>query len=248
MKMRILPGLVAISAFISGGVFGQADDVYPVLKTRDGNSYTNARISSVTAAYATVWYGNGDGARIPLSEMPEAVQQKYGYDPAKADAEIAAHRETVKAQEEARKDRLLRFVDGQPVAIANFTNLRGKVAQVLPDGILFVPNRIIVKHVAPIRPKLNDNQRVGIGYVPPAVATEEKTEVPGDQTVFVKCPTKGIVDGQEWDALCYLSGTYSNPKTDGTKATIQKYDTGLSYLTKSDAILRQPKSVQKRVR
>jgi hypothetical protein len=44
MKTRILFCAVAFTLLFSERAIGQTDNVYPVLKTRDGNVYTNARI------------------------------------------------------------------------------------------------------------------------------------------------------------------------------------------------------------
>jgi hypothetical protein len=57
-------------------------NTFPVL-TIKGHSYTNARISSVSAAYAIVIF-DGGGKRVPLADLPEGLQKRYGYEPAKA--------------------------------------------------------------------------------------------------------------------------------------------------------------------
>src|SRR5581483_588430 len=46
-----------------------ADDAYPILQTLDGTRYTNANISSVTAAYAIFLY-DGGGCCVALSNLP----------------------------------------------------------------------------------------------------------------------------------------------------------------------------------
>ncbi len=57
-------------------------NVLPVL-TIKGTSYTNARITSVTPADAIVVF-DGGGLRAQWSDLPESLQKRYGYDPAKA--------------------------------------------------------------------------------------------------------------------------------------------------------------------
>jgi hypothetical protein len=57
-------------------------NIFPVLHTEKA-SYTNARITSVSATHAIVWH-DGGGARIPLTNFPDDVRAKLGYDPAKA--------------------------------------------------------------------------------------------------------------------------------------------------------------------
>jgi hypothetical protein len=73
----------AIALFFPGLLAAQTNDFYPVLETRDGCRFTNAEISRVTAAYATVFY-DGGGKRIALTNLPEGLQKKYHFDPAAA--------------------------------------------------------------------------------------------------------------------------------------------------------------------
>jgi hypothetical protein len=61
-----------------------ADDTntFAVLECKN-ESFTNARISSVTAAYAIIFY-DGGGKKVPLSDLPQFLQERYGYDANKA--------------------------------------------------------------------------------------------------------------------------------------------------------------------
>jgi hypothetical protein len=55
MKCLIAVNLVVIGLCCQLGL-AQTNDTYSILKTLDGATYTNAEISSVTAAYAIVFY------------------------------------------------------------------------------------------------------------------------------------------------------------------------------------------------
>ena len=61
------------------GVLAQStNEVIPIF-TSDGRTYTNARITSVNAAYAIVMF-DGGGKRVKVEELPEPFRSKY-YDP-----------------------------------------------------------------------------------------------------------------------------------------------------------------------
>jgi hypothetical protein len=216
LKVIIAISVFAVGLFCSSGK-AQTNDVYPILKTLDGATYTNAEISSVTAAYAIVIYGGG-GTKIPLTNLPPELQKKYHYDPAaaaafdKAQADKKAKYQAdrlaaLAAQAEANKDRLYRFVDGELVPISQFVQLRGKISQVLTDGI-----------------RLNMDPYM----------------ISGDpRIVFVKCPVHGLIDNQMWRGYAYHTGAYKYEAVSGASITIPEYNTGLSYLTKSDNVLEE---------
>jgi hypothetical protein len=78
-----------------------ADDTntFAVLECKN-QSFTNARISSVTAAYAIIFY-DGGGKKVPLGDLPQFLQERYGYDPNKADQFLAAEKEKKEAAAQA---------------------------------------------------------------------------------------------------------------------------------------------------
>lgn len=55
------------------------------LTTRDGKVYKDFKILSHDAGFITIIYADG-GGKIPLSNLPEALQIQYHYDPTKAAA------------------------------------------------------------------------------------------------------------------------------------------------------------------
>jgi hypothetical protein len=66
-----------------------AADLYPTLTTLDGETITNAEITSHTAMYAIVVW-EGGGKKIYFTNLPPAIQQKYHFDPAAGEAAAAA--------------------------------------------------------------------------------------------------------------------------------------------------------------
>ena len=49
---------------------------------------------------------------------------------------------------------------------------------------------------------------------------------------FVKCPIRGMAEGQDWTGLCLRQGTFSY-----NGQVLERYDTGLSCISKSDVVL-----------
>ncbi|MBS0659942.1 MAG: hypothetical protein JSR82_17015 [Verrucomicrobia bacterium] len=82
-----------------------ASDTYPVLKTNNGTEYRNARVSGVEPDGITIFHAGGV-AKILFRELPNALQEKYGYNAAAAAKAEAADRAAqaaiaVQAQQDA---------------------------------------------------------------------------------------------------------------------------------------------------
>lgn len=77
--------ILAIVVTLSNRTNAQTNDTYPVLRTLDGQAYTNARVSSVTPRYIAVFF-DGGGKKIPMTNLPLELKEKYHFDPAAADA------------------------------------------------------------------------------------------------------------------------------------------------------------------
>jgi hypothetical protein len=73
-KLAIGCGLVF--SVMWGASAADTNNTFAVLATKRG-TFTNATIRSVSAGYAIVIY-DGGGQRIPLSELPAAIQKRYG--------------------------------------------------------------------------------------------------------------------------------------------------------------------------
>ena len=63
----------------------QAED----LTTRDGKVYHDYKVLGHDTGYLTILYSDG-GGKIPLSNLSDEMQKKYGYDKAAADAFVKA--------------------------------------------------------------------------------------------------------------------------------------------------------------
>jgi hypothetical protein len=212
---------LALLTLTAGLVGAQTNQVhFDILRTLDGESFTNATITSTTAAYAIVMF-DGGGKRVAFTNLAANIQQAFGFDPVRAQSEIALENRrrqesqqrqavgmnaAMRAQQESARDRLFRRVDDRLVPISEFTNnMRVVVAQVLTNGILG-------------RFKTFEWDRTSTGDDPFYT-----------YTVFIRCPTRGIVEGQQWQGFCCRDGTYTYRAVFGRDATVAKFDTGLSY-------------------
>ncbi len=85
--------LIALSllSFTSFSVHADTN-IIAVLTTADGISYTNARIDRTTPVEAFVWYDGGI-ARVPLTNLPESLKQKYPFDTNAASQFLAAEKQ-----------------------------------------------------------------------------------------------------------------------------------------------------------
>src|SRR5581483_4303619 len=62
-----------------------AERRFDVLRTLDGQAFTNAVVSSSTPAYLVVLY-DGGGRKIYFTNLADNLRADYGYDPAQAEA------------------------------------------------------------------------------------------------------------------------------------------------------------------
>ena len=235
----------------AGMAAGQTNDVhFDVLRTVDGHAYTNATITRTTTIFAIVDF-DGGGAKIAFTNLPANIQRQFRFDPAKAQAELdlqALRKQEaknkleaqIKAKQDAEKDRLFRIVEDKAVSISKFGYLHGKVSQVMTNGVLLLLyDRIAEKHKYQ-GGGLTAAQSIG-AYVGPGVGGGSYTtysDVLGDKTVFINCPVRGAAEGQDWTVRCLHNGTFSFSEPGGTPRIIEKYDTGVSSVTKSDAFER----------
>lgn len=85
--------LAALLPFVICTGFLCADD----LTTRDGTVYKNYTVLSHDDGFLTIMYADG-GGKIPLSNLPDALQKQYGYDPAKCAAAVKATEDADRAE------------------------------------------------------------------------------------------------------------------------------------------------------
>ncbi|HTY88034.1 MAG TPA: hypothetical protein VMB80_11255 [Candidatus Acidoferrum sp.] len=91
----ITTALVLLAAL---AVEAQTNELIPVLVCGE-QSYTNARITQTSPAYAVISH-EGGVAQVAMSNLPVAYQQQYGYSPADAEKFLA---EKKRKEEEARR-------------------------------------------------------------------------------------------------------------------------------------------------
>jgi len=115
--------LVFVAAILGCSAPAQTNDsnVFPLLTIR-GENLTNATIWTVTPSYAVIYHRNG-AKRVPLADLPEFLQKRYGYDPAKAQAFDAAEQERQKA--DAAKLQQLRLALEKAQREADWPEWRG---------------------------------------------------------------------------------------------------------------------------
>jgi hypothetical protein len=246
MKSIILFLLVAWAAMAQSEEFH-----FDVLHTVNGRTITNATVRRMNASYVIADYAGG-GERIAFTNLSPAIQKQFGFDPAKAQAELELQQQRneeaqqrrvamAQAQQDARQnailDKTLRWVDGNAVPISDFQLLNGPVSVVLNNGILMVPYETV--QVVRSRGIVTGLQSIG-AYSGGGGGSGEVLR-PGTQTVFVRCPVRGIVTGANWTGLCYRNGMFK--LTENQAGAYDKYDTGLSYLTKSDVVLKSTQSI-----
>jgi hypothetical protein len=227
--MRNLLTFVLVAASSVALFADDSVDKYPVLKMQNGEVFTNAEVSGVTAAYANVFY-DGGGKKIALTNFPVELQQKYHFDPARAVAEIdrqAAKRQAdLDRQESARaalqdaqRVRQFRTVNGALVPLRDFRPAYGDVMKVFPTGILLGPwqHRIVQAPVSALQ---------AIGGSPAGPPVTRDSRIPQNKIVFIRCPITGIAVGQRWNGSCARTGTGSYEMPDGNEAVVEAYDVG----------------------
>jgi outer membrane protein assembly factor BamB len=153
---------VALLILTAGLVGAQTNELhFDVLHTLDGHSYVNATITRRNATYATVIF-DGGGARVAFTNLSTNIQQAFGFDPVRAQAETELENRTkqqsqqlqaaaVSAQLKARiaREKALRAADWPEWRGPN-RNGSGTSAEVLasswpPEG----PRKIWVTHELP---------------------------------------------------------------------------------------------------
>ena len=75
--------------------------------TKDGKVYKGITVVKHDDATVTILDDDG-GATIPLNKLPAALQQKFGYDPAKADAAVKAQADAEAKQAELQQEEAAR--------------------------------------------------------------------------------------------------------------------------------------------
>ena len=241
----------AVLMLAAGLAAAQTNEIHcDVLHTLDGEALTNATVKRMNAIFAIVLF-DGGGKKIAFTNLSGDIQKRFGFDPVKAQAELdlqARQKQEakdklaaqVKARWDAQNDMLFRIVDDKVFATSLFQHLHGRVSQVLTNGIVLqLYERIEQRHR--YSSHLTENESMGIGYLAgPAGSYTTYSDVLRDKMVFIKCPFHGLAEGQDWSGLCLRTGTFSLLEADGNRRVLEKYDTGVSSVTKSDAVITAP--------
>jgi hypothetical protein len=127
--MKAVRVLVVLLA--AGSLGAQTNEIFPVLST-DGQSYTNARITHMTPASALIEC-DGGSVQIALSNLPPALQRKFGYDPAtaaqyladKKQQEIVTRAAAARRRADYQKTIALLAGTNQPVRILSVNGYAG---------------------------------------------------------------------------------------------------------------------------
>jgi hypothetical protein len=91
----------------------QADtNVFAVLTTADGISYTNAHVDHATPVYADIWYDGGI-VHVALTNLPESLRKQHPYDADKAAQFLAAEKQ--KEQERRAAERAQALAEQQDI-------------------------------------------------------------------------------------------------------------------------------------
>ena len=86
--------------FLLVGALSIATDWASDIHTKDGNVYRNATVTRVEPDGIVIMTNTGV-IKLNFSELPKELQQKYGYDPAKAAAFVAAEADKRARQQQA---------------------------------------------------------------------------------------------------------------------------------------------------
>ena len=179
-----------------------------ILRTADGQTYSNATVKPMNAAFAIVDFDAG-GAKVAFTNLPQDIQALLGFDSAKARAELdlegykkqqtkEANEAAIEAQREAQKDRLYRIVEGKIVSVSAFAEIHGLVFDVKPNGLeIQLYDHIAQNHR--YSGVVSDNGGDG-AYTGPAGggAFTTYTDQLNGQMAFIHCPIRNIAEGQDW--------------------------------------------------
>ncbi|MEY3896551.1 MAG: hypothetical protein RLZZ214_2071 [Verrucomicrobiota bacterium] len=78
------------------------DEKIPEIKTASGKTYHDVRVTKVTPSEISIMHESGV-SRVPLKDLPDDLKAKFGYDPAKAEANAKAIGEAEKQIADAQR-------------------------------------------------------------------------------------------------------------------------------------------------
>jgi hypothetical protein len=101
----------------------QADTNFFEILTCGADTYTNATISQITPAYATVTYAGGV-VQVPLRDLPENLQQQYRYNPNAAAQYLLEQKEKSRQLRAAAAARQTAYETAMATQIAQNKNIQ----------------------------------------------------------------------------------------------------------------------------
>jgi len=211
MKKTLLLGLFITAVGFSG--LGAEDFGTLTFTNKSGKVYTNALVTSVSQD-RVIWRDGASGGSVRLTDLPAAVQKRFGYDSAKAAnvesqrADNAALRREAfaKAKDEALRTAELKKKTDEVEAARRL--IAGSILQVLDDGIL-------VRHGTMGNEIIRQAQQRAGGRSYGSLNTE--------LVMITEVDTSNLVDGANARAWVYPLGTYSYTSVGGGMKTIKKY-------------------------
>ncbi len=213
MKRDIIYCLAVVLIGMTGNIF--AEDI----STASGMTYTNAKVIRVEPDGISCMHSRGI-TKLFFHELTPEMQQRFGYDPAKASAyrknTIQAQAEWERRQQTAAQQQLaeqqqrldaVRTSEKQKEAEQKIKSqsqfMRVEVLQILDGGGLAIPY-----------------DRVKGGFRP---GRAQYVKEYGDALIFIEGLPATLVDGEEWKGNVSAIGVYQYESLDGGARTVRRY-------------------------
>jgi hypothetical protein len=195
----------------------------------DGTVYKEATIISSDPSTAKITHESGV-ARIPLERLPAPLQQRLGYDPAKAEVfkqeqgKLALDKKISDSKAQVEK-----LIDDSALEVSV------SISQVLTGGILISDGKYTcgpvktrkVETTLKVNPGDGDPLSQGVWRQTDRTVTdfryENYRETGGLGTLFIEGDFDGVFDGGGWSGKIWKSGTYSFTTVLGARRTVPKY-------------------------
>ena len=222
---------LTLAMIAAGAPARAAGEKIPEVKTLSGKIYRNVQVTKATPTDVSIVH-EGGAARIQMTDLPEDLKAKLGYDPAKAEAHAAQEKDAIaKAAKNAASKAI---VDRAYLQI-----VEGRVLQVVKGGILVDIKSSWDGKSYYIVPEIDyvpfaGNVGQGSGGHRNKNAGERKKAIRffSDKHVFVSCDNSKFIDGSKFSGDVWEHGRHSYTDTTGAARTIPKYTTKPADLTK----------------
>jgi hypothetical protein len=193
------------------------------LITTDGKHYQNFTVSSVEPDGVVIVTDSGV-EKIPFTNLSEATQKKYGYDPAKA-AQFAAEEQAAATQRAAYESQQT-AIQNQQAANAEVSQTLDKAAVIVSGKVLSVADGGVLLTDAVFKIPATHNV---VSYTNPLDGSVMTTPSAGFDTVASDEPVfihgvKGLVDGDAYtETTVYPVPSYSYDSAGGAAKTVRAF-------------------------